>query len=135
MLSFFSNANSGVCTLTIVKPNSLAVYAASFDASRGREPPRVQKIDLVAGGEVSYRVVAEVANPGGYTRTLDGALRVQWESLDSNVVEVVSYAAGVVDLCARSAGSTKLRVLGAALSKEIEVVVAPAKANGAEVKP
>lgn len=107
-------------TLKIVQPNDLIVYEASYDASRGKEPPRVQTMNLKIGATPSYRVVAEYgAEPAA------GSIPVKWESLDEAVVQVESYTRGVVNLRAKGPGKTTLKASGAALEKQIDVEVMP----------
>lgn len=105
-------------TLKIVQPNDLIVYEASYDVSRGKEPPRIQAMNLKVGESPSYRVVAEYgAEPAA------GSIPVKWESDDNTVVEVESYSRGVVNLRAKGAGKTKVKASGAALEKQIDVEV------------
>jgi len=104
---------------TIVQPEGLVVYDANYDsAARGKEPPRIQAMNVKVGATPSYRVVAEESS-----RAVAGAIRVEWTSADPSKVEVESYTRGVVNLRAKAAGITKITVTGGALSKEINVEV------------
>ena len=105
-------------TIKIVQPNDLIIYEAGYDVSRGKEPPRIQAMNLTVGATQSYRVVAEYgAEPAA------GSIPVKWVSDDDKVVQVESYTRGVVNLRAKMAGTTKVRASGAALEKEIDVEV------------
>jgi len=105
-------------TLKSVQPSDLIVYEAGYDVSQGKEPPRVQAINLKVDATPSYRVVAEYgAEPAA------GSIPVKWESNDDTVVEIESYSRGVVNLRAKGVGKTKVRASGAALEKEIDVEV------------
>ena len=105
-------------TLKIVQPNDLIVYDANYDVSRGKEPPRVQAMNLKVDATQSYRVVAEYgAEPAA------GSIPVKWESRNDEVVQVESYSRGVVNLRAKGAGETEVVATGAALEKVIKVEV------------
>ena len=105
-------------TLTIVEPDGLVVYDANYDASRGKDPPRIQAMNLKVDDAPSYRVVAERK-----LRAVAGSIPVEWEVDDSNVVQIESYTGNAVNLRAKGVGKTKARAKGAALVKEIDVEV------------
>jgi hypothetical protein len=105
-------------TLKFVKPDSLVVYDANYDVSKGKEPPAIKALNLKVDEATSYRVVAEYKQ-----ESIAGSVPVSWDSDNPNVVEVESYTRGVVNLRAKGAGTTKLRANGAGLAKEINVEV------------
>lgn len=105
-------------TLKIVPPDDLIVYDANYDAARGDDPPRIQSITLKVEEAPRYRVVAEY---GGNAAA--GSIPVKWESKNPAVVAVESYANGVVNLRAKSAGTAEITATGASLEKTIEVEV------------
>ncbi len=105
-------------TLKIVQPNDLIVYEASYDASRGKEPPRIQTMNLKVGANPQYRVVATYTD-----EPAAGSIPVRWESRNNGVVEVESYSRGLVNLRAKGEGSTEVVASGAALEKVIHVEV------------
>lgn len=105
-------------TLKIVQPNDLIIYEANYDVRRGKEPPRIQAMNLKVGDAQSYRVVAEYA-----AEPAAGSIPVKWTSDDDTVVQVESYSRGVVNLRAKKAGQTTVRASGAALEKQIAVEV------------
>ena len=105
-------------TIKIVQPNDLIIYDADYDVSRGKEPPRIQAMNLKVGAAQSYRVVAEYA-----AEPAAGSIPVQWESDDPETVQVESYSRGLVSLRAKKAGKTKVKASGAALEKQIDVEV------------
>lgn len=103
-------------TVKIVEPDDLVVY----DATDGAAPRIVQKIDLSVGRDASLRTFGRHK-----LVTVAGSVRVSWESDDPTVASVVGYEGGVVLVAAVGEGKTKLRVVGAALTKEIDVEVSP----------
>ncbi|MBX3207431.1 MAG: hypothetical protein KF764_20455 [Labilithrix sp.] len=105
-------------TLKIVRPDDLIVYDAAFDATKNREPPRIQAITLKVDEAPSYRVVAEY---GG--KAAAGSVPVKWESNEPDILTVESYASGVVNLRAKGAGKAILTATGASLEKKIDVEV------------
>ena len=105
-------------TIKIVQPNDLIIYEAGYDVSRGKEPPRVQAMNLKVGDAQSYRVVAEYA-----AEPAAGSIPVKWESNDPATIQVESYTRGVVNLRAKKAGKTTVTATGAALEKQIDVEV------------
>ena len=104
--------------LKIVQPNDLIVYDANYDVSLGKDPPRIQAMNLKVDATQSYRVVAEYgAEPAA------GSIPVKWESRNNDIVQVESYSRGVVNLRAKGVGKTEIVATGAALEKVISAEV------------
>jgi hypothetical protein len=105
-------------TLKILKPNSLVIYDANYDITRGKEPPRIQALNLKVDATSSYRVVAE------YNReSIAGSIPVDWTSDDSSIVEIESYTNRVVNLRTKKIGKTTLTADAAGLKKTVDVEV------------
>jgi hypothetical protein len=104
-------------TLKIVKPDALVVYAAEY---KGTNPIALEALTLRPNERKSYRTVAQ-----HNLEAVAGSVQIRWESADKDVAQVESYQRGVVNIVAKSAGKTKLKAVGAALSKEIDVEVTP----------
>jgi hypothetical protein len=102
-------------TITIVKPDSLVVYDASY---KGNNPTAHEALTLKVGDAPSFRTVAQYS-----LEAVAGSIQVQWTSADPQIVQVQSYSRGVVTLSAKGVGSTKLTAAGAALTKDIPVEV------------
>ena len=105
-------------TLKIVQPDGLVVYDASFDATKNSDPLAIQNLNVKVGETPSFRVVAEYN-----LQPVAGAIPVKWEPVDPNIVEVASYARGVVNLRAKAVGKTTLKAVGGGLTKEMNVEV------------
>lgn len=107
-------------TLNIVQPDTLVVYDANYEVSRGKDPPQIQSATVKVEGRASYRVVA------GYSReSVAGSIPVDWTSDDTSVVAIETYTKGVVNVVAKKAGKTTLTAKGANVEKKIEVEVTP----------
>ena len=102
--------------LKLVQPDGLVVYKAEY---KGTNPERLQALNMTIGQTQSFRTVAEYKQ-----EAIAGAIPTSWESADPSIVQVASYTSGVVTIIGKSAGKTKLKVVGAALSKELDVEVA-----------
>jgi hypothetical protein len=100
-------------SLKIVKPDGLVIYRAEY---KGNDPDRIQATTIGLNQSQSFRTVGEF---GG--EAVAGSIRIQWESANPSIAQVESYTRGVVKVVGRSPGKTRLKAVGAALEKEIDV--------------
>lgn len=122
----YDNAGNVVdyTTITIVQPKSLAVYDSNYTIAAGKEPPRVETIDMRVDAMKGYRVLAEAnASDSSGGQALAGSIPVSWTSSNPKVVKVDSYSAGVANLVAVGEGTAVVTVDGAGIKRDIAVMV------------
>ncbi|AKU97968.1 hypothetical protein AKJ09_04632 [Labilithrix luteola] len=106
--------------IKIVKPDALTIYDADVDSVDDADPRSVDLIALKQGESRSFRVL--LRNDAG--EPLAGKIGVKW-SAGSDVASMQPQSSGRYSVYGNAAGSTIVAIDGAALHREIKVVVTP----------
>lgn len=106
--------------IEIIKPDVLTIYDAERESSDDADPPSLDVIELREGESRSFRVLPR--NDAGVP--LAGKVGVKWSS-PSSVATVQPGSSGRYSVYGNAAGATVVAIDGAALHREIKVLVTP----------
>lgn len=106
--------------IEIIKPDVLTIYDAEREASDDVDPPSLDVIELREGESRSFRVLPR--NDAGLP--LAGKVGVKWSAL-SSIASVQAESSGKYSVYGNAAGATTIAIDGAALHREIKVLVLP----------